>query len=94
MSAVSEGLFTDDMEAIVELIDAALLWLGRTECGLRRFCGLLRVLRRAQAADLRKPWAASSRLDQRPADPTSLIHRPHGTSSGTNPEDMRPAASL
>jgi hypothetical protein len=40
--AVSEGLFTDDMEAIVELIDAALLWLVRTECGLRRFCGLLR----------------------------------------------------
>jgi hypothetical protein len=43
---VSAGLFTDDREAIAELLDAASLWLVRTECGLRRFYGLLRVLRR------------------------------------------------
>ena len=41
----------DDMEAIAELIDAALAlaradWFVRNQCGLRRFYGLLRVLRR------------------------------------------------
>ena len=46
MPDVSAGLFTDDREAIAELLDAALLWLVRTECGLRSFYGLLRVLRR------------------------------------------------
>jgi len=44
----------DDMEAIAELIDAALAlaradWLVRTQCGLRRFYCLLRVLRRGCA---------------------------------------------
>jgi len=43
---VSAGLFKDDREAIVEMLDAALFWLVRTECGLRRLYGLLRVLRR------------------------------------------------
>ena len=46
MPDVSAGLLTDDMEATAELPDAALLWLVRTQCGLRRFYGLLRVLRR------------------------------------------------
>jgi hypothetical protein len=42
---VSAGLFTDDIEVIAELIDAALLSLVRTQCGLRRLYGLPRVLR-------------------------------------------------
>ena len=66
----------DDMEAIAELIDAALAlaradWLVRTQCGLRRFYCLLRVLRRGCAgADLRKPSLASSWSNRRPADAT------------------------
>ena len=93
---VSAGLFKDDKEVIAERLGAALA-LARADSA--RTAEVLRLVpgagaKGARAADLPKPWAASSRSEQRPADPTSLTHHPHGTSSGTNPEDLRPAASL
>jgi hypothetical protein len=93
---VSAGLFTDDMEVIVELLEEALA-LARADSV--RTAEVLRLAPRAeaegaQAADLRKPSLASSWSNRRPADATSLTHHSHGTSSGTIPEDMRRTASL
>lgn len=93
------GLFMgalDDIDAVAERLDAAVLRLVRTHCGLWSSCDLLRVPRRGARKRLtweNPRWPRRAR-NRRPADASSLTHHAHGTRSGTVLEGMRRAASL
>jgi len=70
--------------------------LVRTRCGLQKFYGLLRVLRRRVRRLLTCTHLRWARLGsiQRPADSIYLIHDPHGTRPGAVPEDTTRTATL
>jgi hypothetical protein len=65
---VHAGLFTDDLAAVAERLDARPLSFVRTVCGLRTSLSEARTKKASQGADLRRHMWAPSGSNRRPTD--------------------------
>ena len=90
---------TDDIDAVVELLTRPFLWLVRTHCGLRRFYGLLGVLKRRgrRPSDRCKPTVGPVVLEPTTCgfdipDSPSTRRAPRGSSGGYD-SDRKPLSS-